>query len=1296
MANRGDKRENETAPDWWPIEGNFDTGFFDDEESMKKAAQALAIEQRISFAEALEQLKQQVHMWQDDDRNKNTPPDKTPPNDRGSKDEETTEKLDKGEGHWEDEFDAEKCPPGYHLNEFGRCVKDDEEDLPSSPPTPPQGPPPGIKMDTPTVGAPNIASSATIYNEGTFLNDDVSQNFGQYVNLIKNPGEGNAGNTFLLAMAQPEMVQELESLNVDLARLFSGRIWTSGAEAEGFWSDVAPRLLKVKYFSGAPGNDDPKEPFFRIESEPHSLGWDTFGELYHAHPDTLTDRMQSIALIPGWLADSISPEGNNALYPTLPWGWTQTQTQTGVRETVHVMSPPRDWVLGADQSENDKALVTTLYNNLAKNIFFAEEHGEGNFYDYVSDYANPQTVGFFEDTTGVYGNKLSLTLDGKPTYNYHSVQYESYISSSIIPEAALPDHNIAMMYKLQRDPYDSSETADADFHDALATKDISQITNEKFKQYYNYVTVFGTLDPFFLETQTLPEEIAAVPTGDYYSQWAARQKMFVEQGPLGENWWKQYQARYDDIIFPYDSAILGGLDKITMPHAFPMNISLDWTTPRPRVGTGGAMPQPGAAPAHALAELDFLKKVPLDHAYLSRYSNHIDAIRYDYPFIAYPYQNPGFTQSHVTQEKIPKAYWTDFESRRSINTKPIYLVSPTAGHPSARQLHVDQSVKNSLNFLEFLQNLMVHGSRLYAYDSETQTANTRPHLSLIRSYDANKESLLQPIEGAGTDLSPTSTQQDWIVGEALQRLTALFPQYQRSYGDILKGKTALSQTVGFRVKKYRVGEDGVRETEPVSNYYISSAQKATELADTFNFIDTRVKYGQRYHYEVNALHMVLGTKYRFVKIIDAGESAIKEYKIQDDIASGEGQWVLPGEGKKLLRAYGMSFEVDSFPHIKIIELPFDNREMRVLDSPPMVPEIEPVPYQYVDNKVLFLLRPASGCTEEPPIFILESDTEKFRKIYQSQYPGQSFPSLEPDTGIPDWIADSTKAKAPGYGKMAAKDDEKDKDHSWIWVDAVPLEESLPPLKFCSDDRIAKYQMFRMSTPPKNYQDFRNAEKILDIEGIRSSSTGYRDTLQPNQKYYYIFRVVDSHGHLSNPTPVYEIELVNEKGTVYIVTKIYDFPKTDLQFTKPVKRFLSIAPAGGQRMLNEEASGLNTPVNDKGQLSAIGKNKDIVLGVENQSLFGLGPNKKIKVRLTSKRTNKKLDFNLNFNLKHIETEVPETTMPQLWPVPFNIINPGILTFPPPADDPAEETGDQPPLTEEAEVTPTIAPTCSDED
>ena len=110
--------------------------------------------------------------------------------------------------------------------------------------------------------------------------------------------------------------------------------------------------------------------------------------------------------------------------------------------------------------------------------------------------------------------------------------------------------------------------------------------------------------------------------------------------------------------------------------------------------------------------------------------------------------------------------------------------------------------------------------------------------------------------------------------------------------------------------------------------------------------------------------------------------------------------------------------------------------------------------------------------------------------------------------------------------------------------------------------------------------------------------------------------------ISNPSPIYEIELYNDGGAGYPIIRHYDpaspNPKT---VTKSARKIIQIIPRISQVYLNEEASGL---VGEGGEILAA-DGKDIVLGNQAEPLFG----KRFKIRLISKSTDKKVDLNINF-------------------------------------------------------------------
>jgi hypothetical protein len=123
----------------------------------------------------------------------------------------------------------------------------------------------------------------------------------------------------------------------------------------------------------------------------------------------------------------------------------------------------------------------------------------------------------------------------------------------------------------------------------------------------------------------------------------------------------------------------------------------------------------------------------------------------------------------------------------------------------------------------------------------------------------------------------------------------------------------------------------------------------------------------------------------------------------------------------------------------------------------------------------------------------------------------------------------------------------------------------------------------------------------------------------------MFRARDFHGYVSNPSPVYKVELVETDGAVYPLVEIYEdfemFPT--YQFSRQFQKLLSIVPRYTQTTVKERINSEGYPVE-----GIEGYTDGFELGSEEEKLFG----QNFKIRLVSKKTGRKIDFNLSFKIK----------------------------------------------------------------
>jgi len=321
------------------------------------------------------------------------------------------------------------------------------------------------------------------------------------------------------------------------------------------------------------------------------------------------------------------------------------------------------------------------------------------------------------------------------------------------------------------------------------------------------------------------------------------------------------------------------------------------------------------------------------------------------------------------------------------------------------------------------------------------------------------------------------------------------------------------------------------------------------------------------------------TPYRY--IIKAYQLVIgNEYKY-----SSNGQKLFGGKTAHADKSIRKAWCLFNKPCVKIIEVPYydsiwDNpKGISVVDSAPVPPNVKIIPYQGVDDKILIWLNGSVGDYEMEPIEILDTD----------------FFELRDANGV------------------------------------LPRDK----IRFKSDDPSTQFEIFKLNKAPTDYKDFANGTHIIrgDEEGEPAKS--FIDSITPNKKYYYTFRTRDIHGRLSNPSAVYECELVKQDEFTYSIIKIFDMQKeSNYQIAKPFKKYLQIKPAFQQAIITTEnlLDGIGTD-GTPGTMTDIINTLESNISFQNpgESIWDTAnSSKKYKIRLHSKKSGKKIDFNIDFN------------------------------------------------------------------
>ncbi len=274
-----------------------------------------------------------------------------------------------------------------------------------------------------------------------------------------------------------------------------------------------------------------------------------------------------------------------------------------------------------------------------------------------------------------------------------------------------------------------------------------------------------------------------------------------------------------------------------------------------------------------------------------------------------------------------------------------------------------------------------------------------------------------------------------------------------------------------------------------------------------------------------------------------------------------------------------SLIIKTKPTIKLAELPYYRSEGMILDNPPIYPNVNVVTYRGIADKLSFFMNSGQGEIEVSPITF--SDKEE---IFLSNY--------------------RKSRKLNDFQPILYKSDE-------------------------TENLGTVFEIRRLSSPPENYDSFRGARVVNTSRAIRTGNlpaATYDDEIMSNRKYYYIFRVADRRGTISYPTGVMEIEIVENSGIIYPVIKPYEFPKQKTDTTKNLKRLLNVVPRITQVL----------PPRDRDTYKSLTAGSTNILGREEEGLFG----KQFKLRLTSKKTGKTVDLNLNFKTTVVETAEAE--------------------------------------------------------
>jgi len=278
-----------------------------------------------------------------------------------------------------------------------------------------------------------------------------------------------------------------------------------------------------------------------------------------------------------------------------------------------------------------------------------------------------------------------------------------------------------------------------------------------------------------------------------------------------------------------------------------------------------------------------------------------------------------------------------------------------------------------------------------------------------------------------------------------------------------------------------------------------------------------------------------------------------------------------------------AFTFENHSDTRAALVPYSSHVVAIEDKPPVAPDVTIVPYSGVSNRLLLLLNSSTGEFTTSPVIIKPSDAEQIAR----QYTAQTNTAITPDDAAAQVAAGTLK------------------------------------LEYRNDDPISRYEIFRTTARPTSYASFNtNLSPHKTVTGkVRldkeSSAAHLIDNIRPNIKYYYCFRAIDVHNNFSNPTHVYEVEIVDNQGQIYMILNTFMFTtEVGNKAFKEGRRYIYIEPSL-RNVVYDATMAAGVLATD------IPGNGNPILGPVTDNCW----EKTFKVRLTSKKTGKKMDLNI---------------------------------------------------------------------
>lgn len=391
-----------------------------------------------------------------------------------------------------------------------------------------------------------------------------------------------------------------------------------------------------------------------------------------------------------------------------------------------------------------------------------------------------------------------------------------------------------------------------------------------------------------------------------------------------------------------------------------------------------------------------------------------------------------------------------------------------------------------------------------------------------------------------------------------------------------------SETVCYRITKTD------KLSGKVSHWFVPNFPSLQDIT----IFDTNLRFnrGQDAKYEIFELKAVVAVDYEYKsnKPVDP-QSFLDEENNPSSKEFAKESLIIPYNPDTKQGPF-IDFTVEARPSVNFIEVPYFSQDgILVYDSAPAKPSLQFFGFQGVDNRIKVLF---SGYNDQYRAYeqnILAEDADKNAKaeLYARQY----------------YAFDTDEI----YYKSEMEDADV-------------------------------FELFVLDTKPRKYEDFAQAQRIeikntadpIEIKTLVQNNKPYGSSysipMEPNKDYWVIARVRDFNGNISNPTEMYQLKIINDDGYINPLIKLFDPNKVGLPEEAQISPSFERLVYAAVPLVHAEPF-----LNDAGKVE---------VGTGETSPFS----KTYKVRIKSKKTNKKFDINVYFTKTISELESKEKLPP----------------------------------------------------